>query len=147
MTLPNRHRGEVTLPGESGGRCIRFTIDVMEKLQAKYATEDNKDWVSYVFDNIGVPDISMIKTIVETARVGDEPIDTGFISDVPIIEVVDAIRDGLTLALHGKTVAEHVADLAKREEEELEKKVEKLKAMLEKKGIDPEAIDDVILSQ
>lgn len=144
MSLPNKKRGEVALPGHPEGRCIRFTMDVKERLQSAYSTEENPDWVSHVYDRIGIPDIEMMKNIISTAKVGDEPIDLSFLDDVPAVDVVDAIRDALTLSLHGKTVEEHLAALAKREEEEQEKKLQKIKAEMIEGGVPEEEINQMI---
>lgn len=100
----NAARGEVALPESFGeGVFISFTVDALERLQSEYG----EDYVEKIVEGTGKSIISVFKTVLSCAVVGDIEIDFNALQGNQDATRV-AILDALFLSIHGRTVQEQM---------------------------------------
>lgn len=110
MTTSIRMRGEVPFPQAGEGVVLRFTNPDCDKLQGKFG----ENWFADVVPRLNRFDTTYIKECVAVGGKKDgKPFAIKYDElDCPMIEIVDAVLDGLFLAMHGRTFEDHLDYIA-----------------------------------
>lgn len=114
--LVNKHRGEIALPEAGEGAFLRFTVDSLEKLEAKYG----EDYLDDILKGMTKGRVGVFQAVVSvSANEAKAPFPFG----LSLEELQTRIVDALFLFLHGRTYEEQ----QKHEDEIFQKRMEEAK--------------------